>query len=184
MKKSPNSPIKKAPPNKASAGGGTSGLHELQRRSLARLVFVFSGLLLIPYAVFEFFASHWFLATLELVGGITLIIGGYRLSRSLLLQRWIYAYLIAMFCFLVYIVLMPGRGNTGFVWVFMMPVLSYLLLGRIAGFLLAAPFMIASGLAYTLRHDEITTAVDLMNFLNPMICGVALLGFIHVPDYA
>jgi diguanylate cyclase (GGDEF)-like protein len=179
MIKDSNAPAAKVSRKDASLRATKSGLHEAQRRSLARLVFVVTGLLLTPYGAFQLIGGHLFVATLELLLGTGMALGGYWLGRSRSLQRWIYLYLITIFCFSVYILVMPSRSETGFVWIFMMPVLSYLLLGRVAGFLLAAPFMVAGLVAYSRQLGEIQTASEMIDLLNPIICSLALLGFIH-----
>ena len=46
------------------------------------------------------------------------------------LLPWIYLYLLPTFSFLLYIMVMPQASQTAFVWVYIIPVLAYLLLGE------------------------------------------------------
>ena len=110
-----------------------NGLGQQARRSLLQLIFVSTGALLWGFALLQFDNDNTLLAWLEIAVGGLLIWSAWHLRRVRWLTPWIYAYLLPTFCFQIYIMLMPAASATAFVWVYMVPMLAYLLLGGKAG---------------------------------------------------
>ena len=119
-----------------------NGLGQQARRSLLQLIFVSTGALLWGFALLQFDNDNTLLAWLEIAVGGLLVWSAWHLRRVRWLTPWIYAYLLPTFCFQIYIMLMPAASATAFVWVYMVPMLAYLLLGGKAGLLLSLPFML------------------------------------------
>lgn len=145
-----------------------------------RLIFLATGATLVVFALLQFFNNNPYLAVAELVTSAILFLAVTRIDQTRNLRRWIHAYLIAAFCFFIYIMAIPNASSSAFVWIFMMPVLSYLLLGRMAGFFLAAPFMICGGVVYYFQLEAIDSARVMIDLLNPAFCGVLILIFMHL----
>lgn len=156
-----------------------AGLEESARRSLLRLIFSCTGILLCGFAVLQFGNDNALLAMLEIVVGLLLLWSAWKITRVRWLTPWIYGYLIPTFCFQLYIMLMPEASATAFVWVYMVPVLAYLLLGRRAGLVLSIPFMLAAALLYLLRYADLASAAGLIDVGNAVVCGLMILLFVH-----
>ncbi|OZB19809.1 MAG: GGDEF domain-containing protein [Marinobacter sp. 34-60-7] len=157
-----------------------SGLRDNHRRSLARLLFLTTGAALVVFAILQVFNGFPWLAAFELASSVFLFFGAWRLPRSPYLQRWIYGYLIAAFSFFLFIMLLPEASTSAFVWVLMMPVLAYLLLGKREGLLLSLPFMLMSGLVYVRFLGEVGSAHVMIDLLNMILCGALMLVFMHM----
>ncbi len=156
-----------------------AGLEDSARRSLLRLIFACTGVVLCGFALLQFGNDNAVLATLEIIVGLFLLWSARTVMRVRWLTPWIYGYLLPTFCFQLYIMLMPEASVTAFVWVYMVPVLAYLLLGRRAGLLLSIPFMVTALLLYLWRYADPESAAGLIDIGNAVICGLMILLFVH-----
>lgn len=157
-----------------------SGLRDNHRRSLMRLLFLITGTSLLVFSGLQAMNGFWWVAGSELATSALLFFGVIRLRNSPHLQRWIYGYLMVLFSFFLAIMLFPDASVSAFVWVLVMPVLAYLLLGKRAGLLLSVPFMLAGGVVYYLHLGQVDSAYRVIDLLNMMLCGVLMLAFIHL----
>lgn len=157
-----------------------TGLRDVHRRGLMRLIFVATAATLCVFAGLQVFNGNIMLAACELAAAAILAYGASQVLGTARLHAWIYGYLLAAFSFFLYIIVMPGASTSAFVWVFIMPILSYLLLGRVAGFFLAVPFMLAGGYVFYLQLEALDSARVMIDLLNPVFCGVLILLFMHV----
>ena len=129
----------------ASLEQSRSGLRDTHRRSLMRALF---------------------LVSLILFFGVT------RINRTPRLQVWIYSYLVTGFSFALMIMLVPEASVSAFVWVLMIPVLAYLLLGKKEGFLLSAPFVVAGCVTYYFHLEFVADAGGVIDLLNMVLCAI------------
>lgn len=164
----------------ASLEQSRSGLRDTHRRSLMRALFLVTGCALVVFAGLQILNGYRWLAVGELIASLALFLGVVRIDRTPHLQVWIYGYLVAGFSFALLIMLVPEASVTAFVWVLMMPVLAYLLLGKKEGFLLSAPFMVAGCVAFYFHLEFIAEARSMIDLLNMVLCAVLMLGFIHL----
>lgn len=164
----------------ASLEQSRSGLRDTHRRSLMRALFLVTGSALVIFGCLQIFNGYLWLAAGEFVASGMLFLGVARINRTPHLQGWIYGYLVTGFSFFLLIMLVPDASVTAFVWVLMMPVLAYLLLGKKEGFLLSAPFMVAGCVAFYFHLEFIANARSMIDLLNMVLCAVLMLGFIHL----
>ncbi|MBW7471916.1 diguanylate cyclase [Marinobacter sp. M216] len=157
-----------------------SGLRESHRRSIMRLLFAVTGSSLVVFACLQVLNGYWWVGAMELFASALLFFGVGRLRATPHLQHWTYAYLITLFSFFMIIMLLPQASVSAFVWVLMIPVLAYLLLGKREGMLLSVPFMLLGGVVYYLHLGRVGSPEMLIDLLNMMLCGVLMLAFIHV----
>lgn len=157
-----------------------SGLHDSHRRSLMRLLFTVTGSALVVFAGLQVLNGFWWVAAGELTASAILYLGVWRLRSTAYLQQWIYAYLVTLFFFFLVIMVLPEASVAAFVWVLMMPVLAYLLLGKHEGMILSAPFMLAGGVIYYFYLGSISNPHAMIDLLNMVLCGALMLAFIHM----
>ncbi|WP_373187652.1 GGDEF domain-containing protein [Halopseudomonas sp.] len=157
-----------------------SGLADADQRSLLRLIFVVTALTMVFFCMLQALEGHYLLAAFELAASCALFWAAWQVSGARNVVRWVYIYLIPLFGFLIYIVSMPDASATAFVWIYLVPILSYLLLGRKAGFVLAAPVMTLTALAYMLRFGVPETPVGWIDLGNALLCGLLVLVFVHL----
>ncbi|MBW4935191.1 GGDEF domain-containing protein [Marinobacter sp. F4206] len=157
-----------------------SGLRDSHRRSIMRLLFAVTGSALVIFACLQILNGFWWVGAGELAASAILFFGVWRLRTTRYLQSWIYAYLIALFSFFLAIMVLPEASVSAFVWVLMIPVLAYLLLGKHEGMRLSVPFMLLGGVVYYLHLGDVGSPRVMIDLLNMVLCGVLMLSFIHV----
>ncbi len=157
-----------------------SGLRDSHRRSLMRLLFMVTGAALVVFACLQILNGFGWVGLGEIGASTLLFLGAWRLRTTPHLQLWIYTYLLALFSFFLAIMLLPDASVTAFVWILMIPVLAYLLLGRRAGLLLSLPFMLAGAGIYWHYLGEVGSPAVLIDLLNLVLCAALTLTFVHV----
>lgn len=155
-------------------------LQDIGQRSLMRIVFATTGATLGVFCCLQFFAGNYVFAIFELVATALLLCSAWRIVSVKNLLPWIYGYLLPTYCFLLYIIAMRDASKTAFVWVYVIPVLSYLLLGRLRGALLSVPFAVLASLLYLTKYNITATAQGIIDLCNALACGVLLLAFVHL----
>lgn len=157
-----------------------SGLRDNHRRSLMRLLFMATGSALVVFACLQILNGFPWVGVGELVASAILFLGTWRLKTTRHLQAFIYAYLVTLFSFFLVIIVLPNASVAAFVWVLMMPVLAYLLLGKREGLVLSVPFMVAGGVVYYLHLGQVASPHALIDLLNMVLCGALMLLFVHL----
>lgn len=155
-------------------------LQDVGQRSLVRMIFATTGLTLAVFCVLQFMAGNYLLASFELLATAILLWGAWRIVRVRNLLPWIYLYLLPTFSFLLYIIVIPNASKTAFVWVYSIPVLSYLLLGLKRGSLMALPFVLGACLLYLYTYPIPRDAESLIDLGNAVFCGVMILVFVYL----
>lgn len=155
-------------------------LQDVGQRPLVRMIFATTGLTLGVFCVLQYLAGNYLLASFELVVAAISLWGAWRIVKVRNLLPWIYLYLLPTFSFLLYILVAPNASRTAFVWVYSIPVLSYLLLGRKRGSRLSLPFVIAACLIYLYNFPVSFDAQGLIDLGNPLLCGVMIIVFVHL----
>jgi diguanylate cyclase (GGDEF)-like protein len=156
-----------------------SGLRDGHRRSLMRTLFLVTGIALMVFGGLQFLAQNYLLSVSEFIASALLFFGRQRITDTPHLERWVYGYLVSGFSFALLIIIVPDASITAYVWILMIPVLSYLLLGKHAGFRLSAPFLLAGCLVYAVSasFSDVIAIVDLLNLV---LCGALMLVFVHI----
>ncbi|MBU0807979.1 MAG: diguanylate cyclase [Gammaproteobacteria bacterium] len=155
-------------------------LQYLGRRSLIRMIYACTGLTLGVFCALQFMAGNYLFASIELIFCVALLWGVWGIVRARNLLPWIYLYLLPTFSFMLYIIVIPNASKTAFVWVYIIPVMSYLLLGRKRGSMLALPFVLAACLLYLNTYPVRLDAEGLIDLGNALLCGVLLMVFVHL----
>lgn len=155
-------------------------LEQGAQRSLLRQMLWLTGLTLSGFALLQLLSGNSVLAFSEWAASLLLGWGAWRVGRTPSLTLWTYLYLLPTCGFLLYIMVMPNASPTAFVWVYSIPPLVYLLLGKRRGFFLAVPFMLVATFSYLARFDIPRDAVGLIDLGNALLCGVMVMIFVHL----
>lgn len=170
-------------PRSKPGNDSTAAVDDMQdvgQRSLIRMIFASTGLTLGVFCALQFMAGNYLFASFELIATATLLWGAWRIVRVRNLLPWIYLYLLPTFSFLLYIIVIPNASKTAFVWVYSIPVLSYLLLGLKRGSLLALPFILGACLLYLYTYPIQRDAESLIDLGNAVFCGLMILVFVYL----
>ncbi|MGC8119761.1 GGDEF domain-containing protein [Marinobacter sp. VGCF2001] len=157
-----------------------SGLRDNHRRSLTRLLFLVTATALTVFAGLQLLNGYPWVAAAELCASGLLFYGVRCLQTTHRLQQWIYAYLVSLFSFFIVIMLLPEASIAAFVWVLLMPVLAYLLLGKHEGMILSLPFMLVGGVVYYFFLGDVGSAHRMIDLLNMILCGGLMQVFMHM----
>ncbi|PTS83365.1 GGDEF domain-containing protein [Pseudomonas sp. HMWF032] len=164
----------------ADKSAAVDDMQDIGQRSLIRMIFAATGLTLGVFCMLQFMAGNYLFASFELLVTGILLWGAWRIIRVRNLLPWVYLYLLPTFSFLLYIIVIPNASKTAFVWVYSIPVLSYLLLGRTRGSLLALPFVLGACLLYLYTYPLRWDAEGLIDLGNAVFCGVMIIIFVHL----
>ena len=165
---------------KQAAGKRRGGLEQEDSRVLMRLIYVSTGLTIGFFAVLQGVNGNLPLAILEGAASLLLLGGAHRLARVRNLTPWIYLYLLPTYSFLIYIIIMPEASVAAFVWVYMIPLMAYLLLGKTAGFIVTVPFAVVAIIAYLVKHPGQLQGAGVIDMGNALLCGLLIMLFVHV----
>ncbi|MDI9243656.1 sensor domain-containing diguanylate cyclase [Marinobacter sp. CHS3-4] len=157
-----------------------SGLREGHRRSLMRTLFLVTACALVVFGTLQVLNNNGWFALFEFLAAGLLFWGRGRIQSTPNLHRWIYSYLVSGFFFALVILVLPDVSITAFVWILMIPVLAYLLLGRAEGLRLSLPFLIGGCVIYALSLGSFDSAMALIDLLNLVLCAVLMLCFVHI----
>ena len=170
-------------PGKENAAGIRQSL-DPQRLLVLRtlLAFTIGGCLL--FAGLNVARGVYPLAAIELVIGGFSIWLFYWIERTPDPHRWLLIYLVLFFSTMMIAISTPEGTPTIFVWVFLIPLISHLLLGCRRGLLVSLIFLsIAGGIYFHAVHDQ----PDLMTPLavaNVVLCALVILALSHAYELA
>lgn len=100
--------------------------------------------------------------------------------RAARLDLWILLFLMPFFGVMLYAIANPKVDVTVFSWVFLIPILSHLLLGRRIGALVAALFLLCAAVIFYLRYDGF--GIDVLSAANIGLCAICIFGFSYVHE--
>lgn len=89
-------------------------------------------------------------------------------------------FVIPFFTVMMYALAASNTGLSVFVWVFMVPVLSHLLLGRWQGMFVAVLFMGCAGLIFAAKYEPARGMPGLIGIANIVLCAIGIFGFSYV----
>lgn len=144
------------------------------------LIYAATGLTIGGFAILQFLADNHLFASLELLACAALLAASRGIQQTRHLELWIYLYLVPTCAFLAYITLMPGASASAFVWTYLIPLLSYLLLGKRRGLYLTLPFLSIALLLYYWRYPLPQDARAIIDAGNAILCGALIMVFVHI----
>lgn len=98
------------------------------------------------------------------------------------LNRLILAYLIPFLVSLLAVLVLVGErsGETVFIWVLLIPILSHLLLGRRRGLWVALLFLGAAGVIFFATRLRSGAGIDVVDVLNVGVCSLLIVVFSNI----
>ncbi|MES1939951.1 diguanylate cyclase [Salinisphaera sp. T5B8] len=108
--------------------------------------------------------------------GILLLV---RRSSTVHLQRWILAYLLPFCTTMMFACWYRRAQATVFVWPILIPVISYLLLGRRAGFWFTGAFLTIALVIFGFKFAETENVYSVAGIANVALCAACIFGLSH-----
>lgn len=163
---------------------GHFGLAELRQRRLVRTLLFLTAAGLLVFAAYRVYTGDPAIVVTHLVVGMACLLCTRWVRVTRRLTRWVVVFLITAFSYLVVCSIAPGLSTpASFAWAYVMPVASYLLLGRLLGFVIAAPFMAAIALHGYLQLWPLR-GEDSLILLQTSLIGLLVLFFMHLYESA
>ena len=146
-----------------------------QRRALLKALLIITGVSGALFFVINTQRGLHLLATIELVTGAASMMLYVVVSRTRNLRVWTLVYLIPFLTIMMVAMYLPGTSPTVFLWVYIIPVISHLLLGLRLGFAVAVFFMLTAFAIFVLKHPRLLYEFHFASLANILIsCAVAL----------
>ncbi len=166
--------------SKPHAFDTTVGLFETGQRSMMLYLLLWTAAVLLLFAGLQWQDGNWLFAGLEVACSLLLAFSALRVRRMSRITWLIYAYLLPTSAFLLYIIVMPDASKTAFVWLYSIPPLAYLLLGKMRGLLISVPFLMLGFAAYLSQFGWPSNAHQMIDLGNAVLCALAILVFVHL----
>jgi len=132
------------------------------------------------FCVINYQRGLYLLAGVEMLAAVLSLFVWFRVRTTPFLQRWAISYCIPFFLILLFALSFPGVHVTVFVWMFIIPSMSYLLLGVRLGFYVTAVFEISSMFIFIYRYDPVFSGADFVAAVNVGICCLIIWAFAHI----
>ena len=146
-----------------------------QRRALLKALLIITGVSGALFFVINTQRGLHLLATIELVTGAASMMLYVVVSRTRNLRVWTLVYLIPFLTIMMVAMYLPGTSPTVFLWVYIIPVISHLLLGLRLGFAVAVFFMPTAFAIFVIKHPRLLYEFHFASLANILIsCAVAL----------
>ncbi|MDN3518818.1 GGDEF domain-containing protein [Aquisalimonas lutea] len=124
------------------------------------------------------------LAAIELLIGMFSAWLLYWIARNRLTQRWIMLYLVLFFGTMMIAISTPDGTPTIFVWVFLIPLISHLLLGRRHGLLISVLFLSLSAAIYFQRAGDDSELMSTIAIANVVLCALVIMALSYAYESA
>lgn len=151
----------------------------LHRRSVLKALLLITAAGGVIFFLINFPRGLHALAFTELVASFcSLLI--YRIAgRTARLDLWILLYLIPFLTIMMFALAQPRASDTVFIWVLIIPQVSYLLTGVRRGFQITAVYLLSAVVIYAYRFYG-SGAVSAISTANVGLCALAIWSFTHL----
>lgn len=158
----------------------TTGLAKDEQRRLLRVSLWIVAGVAVAYAVLRLLTHDPVVAAIHAALCVGCVLYDRQIRKAHNLTPWTVGLLAAVYIYLVAFMLPPGMASgASFAWAYLMPVASYLLLGRFLGFIIAAPFMMAIAVIGVITLLPLNSETDWLVLLDATIIGALTLVFLH-----
>ena len=150
------------------------------RRPIMQFLLTFTAVFGVLFAVLNYRQADYGLMAIEIVMSVFALGLLPIVSRTQRLQLWIVVFLLAFFAVMMYALTTAKVVPTVFAWVLLIPILSYLLLGRWLGAWFAGVFLSASGVIFFSQYGFEQGYTELRSVANVVLVSICIFGFSHV----
>ncbi|WP_290651075.1 GGDEF domain-containing protein [Aquisalimonas sp.] len=147
-----------------------------QRLLVLRALLVFTVFGCLFFAILNLSRGVYPLAAIELViAGFSAWLY-YWIERTPVPQRWLMIYLVLFFGTIMVAIGTPSGTATIFVWVFLIPLIAHLLLGRARGLAVSVVFLALAATLYFYRMHGHSELMEVIAIANVVICAFVITG--------
>ncbi|QIT54777.1 GGDEF domain-containing protein [Aquisalimonas sp. 2447] len=146
------------------------------------LIFTVAGCLL--FGALNISRGIYPLAAIELMMGGVSVWLFVRSMKDGLTQNWLMVYLALFFSAMMAAIATPESSPTVFVWVFLIPLVSHLLLGARRGLIFSLLFLSVAAVTYFYRLGGSAALLEPVAIANVVVCAVLLTGLSYAYESA
>ncbi|WP_157933756.1 GGDEF domain-containing protein [Alloalcanivorax mobilis] len=162
-----------------SQGDPTHYRDRFQRRLLLKTLMITTALSGVLFCVINLQRGVYLLGGLELLASFFSLILLWVIGRTRRLRFWTLVYLLPFLSLMMLAMALPRTLPTVFLWAYIIPVLSHLLLGRHLGLLVASFYMLTALVIFLTKYAGNPDFINTVTMANILISGVATLAFTH-----
>lgn len=154
-----------------------------QRRALLKTLMVVTCVGGLLFFVINTRRGLHLLANIELAVGIASMFLYWVIGRTRRLFLWTVVFLYPFLAIMMLAMILPGTSPTVFLWIYIVPILCHLLLGRYPGLFTSILFILIALGIYFFKHGAdpgFITAVGCANIMFSLLCTLA---FAHAYEY-
>nr|WP_306667752.1 GGDEF domain-containing protein [Pseudoteredinibacter isoporae] len=104
----------------------------------------------------------------------------YQLAHTKKLKAWCVGFILCFYSIMMFILFMPNTSPTVFVWIFLLPLISYLTLGSYLGLRFTAAYVACTIVVFLLRFELEMVVLTLSSTLNVVLCCALIWVFSHI----
>lgn len=150
------------------------------RRSVMRALSLFTAWGGLIFCVLNIMRGlHW-LAAIEFFAAMAAVFSYYRMATTQRLLAWSVGFILCFYTIMMIALLVPNTSPTIFVWVFLLPLISYLTLGSHLGLRFTAVYVFFAAVAFYLRVEMEIGILTLSSAFNVVLCGSLIWVFSHL----
>lgn len=152
------------------------------RRDIMVVLLIVTFLGGVIFSIINFYRGLWSLASIELSYGVFSLWLWFRIQNTKHFQRWVTIYVVPFFIIMIYGLSLPQSSESIFVWILTIPVISYLLMGRVRGFWFSTTFIICGIFAYHWRfiREDHLLSLNVAISTNVILSSLLMMAFAHV----
>ncbi|MES1951609.1 diguanylate cyclase [Salinisphaera sp. S4-8] len=150
------------------------------RRPITQALLLFTAVFGVLFALLNYHAGDYALMALELLmaGFAASLIR--TIARTRRLQLWIMVFLLPFFTVMMFALTTAAVVPSVFAWVLLIPILSYLLLGRWLGAAVAGFYLAVSGVIFFAQFGFEHGYSELRSLANVVLVAICIFGFSHL----
>jgi len=150
----------------------------LHRRTVLKALLLITMISGVLFCILNTQRGVYALATIELLTAAYSLLLYRVVSRTRHLDAWILAYLLPFLSIMMFALAQPGTSDSIFVWVFLIPQISYLLTGVKRGFMITGFYLLTAAALFYNRYQDMET-MPAVSIANTVICAIAIWSFAH-----
>lgn len=150
----------------------------LHRRKLLKVLLLITSVSGVIFFVLNSLRGLYTLGIVELMAAFYSLLLYRVVSNTRHLNAWILAYLLPFLTTMMFALAQPRTSETIFVWVFLIPQVSYLLAGTERGFAITAFYLLSAAAIFFVRFYD-TGILQPVSVMNIVLCAGAIWSFAH-----
>lgn len=152
------------------------------RRDVMRVIALITFLGGVSFSILNVYRGIYILAGLELAFALFSLMLWRVVPTTSNLTRWTFSYLCPCYLLIMYALIIPQTSSSMFVWILVIPLMSYLLLGRQLGFWISIVFIFLGIIAYHWRFidDNNIFTLNIATSINVSLSAILAMSIAHV----